>query len=194
MNIQTYPFFFSLYSFRTTQEISSPPAAPSAGAGEVSCSTSLGLRDASALPNMGASAAFPWGPGHDGSACPERAPASQAPPPLPLRAHLWDGDLTLCPIHKPYTDGKVLGSLTGCMDSRTSRLQGTAPPQFCAGRKKSLNDAPAQIKEEFCPHSFADIHKFGCIYDCSTISLTETQVSSPPPSPSRFFFGFPTHM
>lgn len=113
----------------------------------------------------------------------------------PLRSHLWDGDLTLCPIHKPYTDGKVLGSLTGCMDSHTSRLQVTAPPQFCAGRKeKSLNDAPAQIKEEFCPHSFADIHKFGCIYDCSTISLTETQVSSPPPSPSKFFFGFPTHM
>lgn len=93
------------------------------------------------------------------------------------------------PYTSPTTDGKVLGSLTGCMDSCTSRLQGTAPPQFCAGRKeKSLKDAPARIKEEFCPRSFADIHKFGCIYDCSTISLTETQVSSPPPSPSRFFF------
>lgn len=158
------------------------------------------------FPTRNASAALPWGPGHDGAARPECAPAGQAPPPLPLRAHLWGGDLTLCPIyqqqqHKPYADGKVLGSLTGCMDSCTSRLQGTSPPQFCAGRKeKSLKDAPAQIKEEFsasgenCPHSFADIHKFVCIYDCSTISLTETQVSSPPPSPSRFFFGIQTRM
>lgn len=96
------------------------------------------------------------------------------------------------PYTSPTTDGKVLGSLTGCMDSCTSCLQGTAPPQFCAGRKeKSLKDAPARIKEEFCPRSFADIHKFGCIYDCYTISLTETQVSSPPPSPSRFFFWHP---